>query len=390
MTEPLQDHKPVMANIQSDVLLPFVGSRIVLVIFGFIAQVFPPYFNYRGDGIIERGWHFTSWKWVDFWARWDSAWYLNIIQNGYELQGDPALVKSNIAFYPLYPYLVEGLAQLLPGPPGLFTYLAVGLIISNLAAVTALVLIYKLGIFYLQDRKTARYTVWFMLAFPSAFILSCFYTEALFLCLAAGALWFGSQQKWAPACLAIMLAAVSRPVGLGLALPVAYMYMESRQWKIQKISWDILWFLITPLAYIYFLYHIELVTGDFMTTFQVQQAWDRHFSWPWKTLFYPNGWNLYHTPIQQLLTLMVFGGIYWGYRLLPTGSLAIMAFIILLPIYFTGRLSSCIRYYLMAFPVFMAYSVWIKQEWILKGLLIGAALLQIVYFMGWVRFYWIM
>ena len=67
-----------------------------------------------------------------------------------------------------------------------------------------------------------------------------------------------------------------------------------------------------------------------------------------------------------------------------------MAFIILLPIYFTGRLSSCIRYYLMAFPVFMAYSVWIKQEWILKGLLIGAALLQIVYFMGWVRFYWIM
>jgi hypothetical protein len=187
-----------------------------------------------------------------------------------------------------------------------------------------------------------------------------------------------------------MLAAVSRPVGLGLAAPVAFLYMEAINWKLPRIRAGLLWFLITPLAYLYFLFHIDQVTGDFLTTFQVQQAWDRHFSWPWKTLFYPYGWNIYHTPIQQLITLVVFYGIYLGFKRLPSKSLPLMAVIILLPIYFTGRLSSCIRYYLMVFPVFMAYADWIKKDWMLYALLIASALLQVIYFMGWVRFYWIM
>lgn len=373
-----------------DVIYPFAGSRILLIVFGYIAQVFPAYFNYPGDGVIERGWQFTPWKWLDFWGRWDTAWYLNIIDQGYVLRGDPAMVKSNIAFYPLYPYLVKTVGHLLPGTPDHLTYLTVGLILSNIAALIALILIYKLAMVYLHDRKIAKYTIWLMLAFPSGFILSCFYTEALFLVLAAGCLWFGSQQKWALACLCVMLAAISRPVGLGLAAPLAYLYMEARQWNFRQIRPDVLWFLITPLAYVFFLYHIDQLTGDFSATFQVQQAWDRHFSGPWKTLFYPYGWNIYHTPIQQLLTGVVFYGVYLAFKKLPDKSLPIMVVIILLPIYFTGRLSSCIRYYLIVFPIFMAYAAWIKKEKILNGLLIAAALLQLVYFMGWARFYWIM
>lgn len=372
-----------------DVLLPFAGSRILLISFGYIAQLFPPYFNYPGEGIIERGWHFTNWRWIDFWGRWDTAWYLNIIDRGYFLQGDPTLVKSNVAFYPLYPYLVKGLGALLPGSPDHTTYLIIGLLVSNIAAVLALVIIYRLTLLHLRERKIAQYTTWLILAFPAGFILSCFYTESIFLLMAGAAFWFGSREKWGLACLAVMLAAICRPIGLGLAAPLAWLYMESRYWDFRQIRWNILWFLITPLAYIAFLYHVDLVTGDFTSTFQVQQAWDRHFSWPWRTLFYPYGWNIYHTPIQQLLTLVFFFGIYLGFKKLPLKSLPLMAVIILLPIYFTGRLSSTPRFYLMAFPVFMAYAAWIKKPWILKILLVSAALLQVVYFTGWVRFYWI-
>ncbi len=388
--EQIEDLKRPEGKLRQDVVLPFVGSRILLILFGYFAQVFPPYFNYPGDGILEKGWQFTSWKWIDFWGRWDTAWYLNIIENGYVLRGDPALVKSNIAFYPLFPYLVKSLGELQPGQADRLTYLIIGLVVANLAALLALSLIYKLALHYIKDRKAGKYTIWLILAFPSGFILSCFYTESLFLCLAAASLWFGSQKKWALACICVMFAAVSRPVGLGLAAPLAYGYMAERNWNFQSIRLDVLWFLITPLAYVLFLYHIDQVTGDFSTTFRVQQAWDRHFSMPWKTLINPYGWNIYHTPVQQLITLIVFYGTYLAFRYLPDKSLPIMVVVILLPIFFTGRLSSCIRYYLMAFPVFMAYVVWLKKEKHLQILLLSAGLLQLVYFMGWARFYWIM
>ncbi|PHN06455.1 hypothetical protein [Flavilitoribacter nigricans] len=378
-------------ELRRDVFLPFLASRLVLILFGYLAQVFPYYFNYPTDKKnLEIGWEFISWKWIDFWGRWDTAWYLNIIDYGYVFQGDPAMVKSNIAFYPLYPYVVKTLAHLLPIAPGHPAYLIIGLVIANLAALTALSLIYKLALHYIRDRKSAKYTIWLMLAFPSGFILSCFYTESMFLCLAAASLWFGSRQKWAFACLCIMFAAITRPIGLGLGAPLAYLYMEARNWDFRKIRPDVLWFLITPLLYIGFLYHIELISGDFLTTFQVQQAWDRHFSMPWKTLINPYGWNLYHTPIQQLITLIVFYGVYLAFRHLPSKALPLMVIVILLPIFFTGRLSSCIRYYLMAFPVFMAYAVWLQKDQYRWTLLIAAGLLQLVYFMGWARFYWIM
>lgn len=372
-----------------EVLLLFLGSRLLLIGCGYFAAIFPAYFNYPAQTAIGRGWEYTSWRWIDFWGRWDTEWYFSIMEQGYQLMGDPMTVKSNIAFYPLLPYLVKAVAALIPGSESQASLLLIGLVISNIAALLALILLSRLICFYLDDLQVARRTLWLILAFPSGFILSCFYTEAIFLLLAIGAFWYGSQKRWGIACSFVALAALCRPVGIGLAGPLLFLYLEQIQWRLNRIRPNVLWFLITPVGYFLFLYHIEQTTGNFLNTFLVQQAWDRHFSWPWKTLFAPYGWNIYHTPIQQLLTLVFFYGVYLAFRYLPTKSLPLVAVLILLPIFFTGRLSSTPRFYLVVFPVFIAYAYWIRKSWIFNSLLIAALLLQLVYFMGWVRFYWI-
>ncbi len=147
------------------------------------------------------------------WAQWDGVWYIHIARMGYTTINDTA-------YFPLYPISIR-LVSLIIGPH----WAAASLLVSNLAAVLAFV-----GVALLtaqiapsgKESEQARIAVTLFAAYPLAFFLFASYSDGLFAGLAALALFFGLRRHWDLAALCGLLAALCRPMGIALILPLAW------------------------------------------------------------------------------------------------------------------------------------------------------------------------
>jgi hypothetical protein len=146
-------------------------------------------------------------------ATWDGAHYLLLSTEGYE-RGSPSC-----AFYPLWPALIRLASPLAFGNP-----LAAGLVLANGLSLVSIVLLYRL--FEPYGARTARQAVILFLAFPGALFLSFPYTESLFLVLVLALFWGLETQRWLWPAIAGFLLPVARPVGVFVALPVAWRLYE--------------------------------------------------------------------------------------------------------------------------------------------------------------------
>ncbi|MFE3263883.1 glycosyltransferase family 39 protein [Streptomyces sp. NPDC059215] len=142
-------------------------------------------------------------------ARWDSLWYTRVAAFGYGWQvrlpgGD---VHSNLAFFPLLPWLERLVAALSP-----LSYADAGLLVSTLASLAA-----AWGVFAVADHLYGRRAgvcaalVWAVL--PVGVVQSMAYSESLFTALAAWSLHSVLTGRWVTAGLLAALAGLTRPVG---------------------------------------------------------------------------------------------------------------------------------------------------------------------------------
>ncbi|MEU8949755.1 glycosyltransferase family 39 protein [Streptomyces sp. NPDC048489] len=142
-------------------------------------------------------------------ARWDSLWYTRVAASGYGWQvrlpgGD---VHSNLAFFPLLPWLERLVAALSP-----LSYADAGLLVSTLASLAA-----AWGVFAVADHLYGRRAgvcavlVWAVL--PVGIVQSMAYSESLFTALAAWSLHSVLTGRWVTAGLLAALAGLTRPVG---------------------------------------------------------------------------------------------------------------------------------------------------------------------------------
>ena len=174
-----------------------------------------------------EGWAFRL---LGVWQRWDVCWYEKIAANGYQ----PTVYGHGIHFAPLYPVAM----RLVSLPLGGNLTLA-GLVVSGLAYVAAMSLLYRL----VGDdfgRDVAARTTLYLSTFPTAFFLFVPYTEALFLALALWTLYAARRGAWGWAALAGALIGLARLQGALLALPLAWEAL--RQWRAERRS------LAAPLA----------------------------------------------------------------------------------------------------------------------------------------------
>ena len=119
--------------------------------------------------------HDVGWL-VDVWARWDSAWFVRIAEDGY---GTDA--RQAPAFFPLFPALVAVLGRALGGH-----YVLAGVVVSMAAAAAAFALLFRLA----EERlgaEGARRTILYVAVFPVSLFLGAVYSESLFLLLSVGA-----------------------------------------------------------------------------------------------------------------------------------------------------------------------------------------------------------
>src|SRR3990170_4577240 len=110
-------------------------------------------------------------KLVNVWWRWDTPYYLSIAAQGYS-------IEQTLAFAPLYPIFIRWLHFLAGGD-----YLLSALLISNLAALAAGLLLYEVACLEGLTASAALRSTVSLFLFPTAFFLFAGYAESLFLAL---------------------------------------------------------------------------------------------------------------------------------------------------------------------------------------------------------------
>jgi hypothetical protein len=160
------------------------------------------------------------------WPRWDAVHYLNLARLGYFGVG-----VGESVFYPLYPAIVSVIAPLV----AMHTIVA-GLIVSTMASVAAFAMLYLLA----EDAfgpAAARWAVFALGVYPTAFFLLAPFTESLFLALTLAAFVAAGGRRWWLAGVLGALASLAR--GPGIFTPVALACVAWRQrpqWRATAFS----------------------------------------------------------------------------------------------------------------------------------------------------------
>lgn len=373
-----------------DIAVPFLATRLALLLVGWFARYFPASPNYPLQDVVARGWHFSPYRLLDIWGRWDTGWYIGIARDGYLIYGDLTQQQSNVTFFPFYPYLVRLL--LWPIPAGWQSdgvVLLVGVLLSNLFLMGGLLLFYLLTIELTQDLAVAQRAVLYLLLFPTAFFFSCFYTESAFFFLSVATFYAAQRGQWGWAALTAALLTITRPLGILIVPLLVWLYLSRAQWRFSQVRAGLLWLLLPPLPFLLYLAWIGQNTGNYLAPLSAQQAYFRAFAWPWQTLVQPVYANLLMTPLEQGAALLFFVAALVACWRLPSAAYGLWALALIAPPLFTGTMTSFSRYILVAFPVFVVLAQWGARPTFDRFAQILLFALQVVLMVAWSQFYWV-
>lgn len=205
---------------------------------------------------------------------WDGLWYRLLALEGYA----GGVESARAAFWPLLPGTMYG-GNLLTG----WTVESVGYIVSNLAFLGALLVLYRLIVMDF-DAAVARRTLWAIAIFPTSLFFSAVYTESLFLFLVVGALYLWKREHPWFAGLVGIGAALCRSGGVFLILPFLVLL-----WGRHRRDWRGYWPDIVPAFFptagpAIFAAILQRDQGNWNAFIDVQTQWNRYSAMPWETL----------------------------------------------------------------------------------------------------------
>ncbi|MDX2141265.1 MAG: mannosyltransferase family protein [Chloroflexota bacterium] len=361
-------------------LLALVITRLIVFFGAYVAEIAIP--GISGDGLYHVNPNNIL---LDVWARWDSAFYLRIVEQGYWFVPGQ---QSSVAFFPLYPLLMSF------AEPFVGSALAAGVLVSNLCLFGALVFLYRLTEFEF-DANAAGRTVFYIAAFPTAFFFSAVYTESTFLLFTVSTMYFARRRMWAWAALFGVLCASSRIVGVVIWGIVGLEWLRAHGWtlgtihkmqswrnllKALRVDWlNLAIICLIPLGLITYMVFLNQQFGDPFAFSTTQSAWGRQMLGPvaiiWRDLtglFGGNFWTgdiWYHVILDLGAFFAVLGLAFVIWRRLGASYALYCLISILIPASSgTGSLS---RYALVIFPVFMMLGHWGRHHWLDRALLIS-------------------
>lgn len=381
-----------VSSIWGAIWWPFVVTRLVWILAAAFAQgTFQPNPTYQE--YAQQGGQLTRTFLLDIFAHWDAKFYLSIIREGYWPQTNLSEAYSNVAFFPLYPYLVKSFGWLGADLP-VSAYLLIGVVLSNLCFLAGASVLYWLARNQLAlSEEAARRGLLLLFAFPTSFYFSSFYTESLFFFLAVVGFAAGLARRWWLAGIAAALLAVTRFQGMAAAAALGLLYLETRGWRLSAIRADVLWFGLAPLLLGAHLYSLYTLTGDFLAPFTAVSAWERNqFGLLEGLRVQLEAPVLDVFKIEALLVLLFLGsGIYLLVRRGSPYPKALAVYAILLSILpvSTGLVTSSARYLVVIFPVFLFLGEKLSGSRWFELLCAVWFALQVLYFAGWANYYWI-
>ena len=300
---------------------------------------------------------------------WDGAFYRDIADYGYH-----GVAREGLRFFPLLPLLSRWLGTVTFGHVGLALLLLV-----QVAALVAGVLLFRLAVMETGDRAVATRASWLLALLPPATVLVLGYAEALLLVFAIGFFLAIRRGRWWTAALLGALAALSRPVGMTLALPAlieAARQVRGAPWRsLVARGAAILGPVVGGGAFLAWSQHVH---HDWLLPLRLQNATDLRGGWanPISTIDHSvralvSGDHLgegLHVP-----WIAVFGVLLVvAFRVLPASYGAWSAVLLLSAL--TGHtLGSFERYGLAAFPLLLALAIVARPPLVERALLLGCS-----------------
>jgi dolichyl-phosphate-mannose-protein mannosyltransferase len=396
-----REHFPFNKNFTAvllDALLPYLGTRIILVLVGLLANFYILPLMISNPILPSHAVNirFPQALWL-MWQRFDSGFYLGIAHYGY-WPASTLHSHSNWVFYPLYPLLISIVAFLFGGSADAFSL--AGLLISNVAALIAVTFLYLL-VRREFGRQIASHTALYLSLFPTSFYLSAIYPESLFMALSIACIYYARKHHWWLAGLCGGAASLTRAQGIMLLVPVAWEYWQVLSdryaplpdpssnkltekgciWFTSRLRGPLLagrelrnWLsglslLLIPSGLFAFMIYAKIKVGDLLATFHANQwGWGRQLSYPWRLLIYslrhpivgePMNWNFWVLNIT--LAFIFIGLTVWAFRRLPTIYALYTALMVLLPLS-SNFLNSIGRYYLVVFSALILLAMWSSDD----------------------------
>jgi hypothetical protein len=156
-------------------------------------------------------WHYAL---LGIWERFDTLWYLRIAQHGYDL-------PRAVIFYPLYPAAIRLVSSVMP-------VTVAALAVSTVGSFFFFWGLLHLGRERLSDIGRLRMLL-LVCVWPTSFVLFSGYADSLNLALIVWAVIFAQRGRWWSATACGVLAGVSRPSGVLVAIPLALLALRSRR-----------------------------------------------------------------------------------------------------------------------------------------------------------------
>jgi hypothetical protein len=345
----------------------FISTRIVLTIIGSLSHTFI-------DKQYGKQYSWSKYVFFDIWGVWDSFWYVDIATNGYSPIGSNPLSpnQTNLAFFPLYPLLMNLLGRVTGGE-----YFLSGILISNVCLLISGFLLYQI-VKAESTQRTALNAVKYLFLFPVAFIYSGVFTESLYLCITLLCFYMAKKQNWLLVGIIGACLALTRSLGVFIILPLLHEYLSSIKFNLNKIRPNICYLLIIPLGLLIFAGYNYYITDNFFFFANNQSAWQRKLINPaqalWKGfssgVFEPNPKKFLEF-IFSFVSLSLLGIFY---RKIRFSYWLFGMYSIFIPL--TAGIDSMARYVLPIFPLYIICAELGKKRYVDQGLTLFLGMLQ--------------
>lgn len=312
------------------------------------------------------------------WGNFDGFYYTSIAQRGYYSNEEP--------FFPFYPLIVNLVSSIFSLPS-----LVSALLVSHLALIVSLIIIGK--ILLLDGKGSLVSFLWLIvLLFPSSFFYGAAYNDSLFLLWASLTIYFARRRFWGIASMGGALATLTRLNGLVLLFFILCEYVVERA-RLSDTSWEfrrlmretkkifshypqiikdkIYMVALIPLAFLGYLFYIEVVRGDWNLVFSSMKMWNQDkVTFPlqvfWRyikiVVLYPtfklNYWVAFFE-LFSVLTYVFF--IVYSYKKIRVSYWIFFVVSILIPS-LTGTFQGMPRYGLHLYPFFLSVALFLSQK----------------------------
>ena len=305
---------------------------------------------------------------------WDGVWYRRIAEHGYLLI--PAH-QSSPAFFPLYPILLRSLDWL-----GISTG-GGGVVLSAVLFLFALLAFDELG-HQLLPAHLARRATLLLAVFPTTYVCSMIYPESLVLFAFALTGLYALRGRWLVCSVTAATAALARPEGVLLALPIAgclaaYWPRLTPEGRGRGIAAT----LAAPAAALAFPLYLGWALHDPLAWTKAQRAWGRsfHVSGIWHAVSrLPKDLGAQPWGSRDLafcLVILALTAVAWRLGI-PRTWLALGVLTVLLPLG-SGSFKSDARFGLFALPAYWGLA-WLCRDrrlfaavFAISAVLLGAA-----------------